>query len=222
MLPFKYLLDQLRSSPEIPIPDLFNTTFHEVDNKLSQLAQDEGTSSGCTAVTAFLRLEDEEGRPVGGSGGIVADENSATVGIGGAAAATGAGAGEDDADAGADGRDGSPHPAPTKGSTGGGTGGGLLSGLARRMRKGGSGDDDNGGGAGNGNDGDQPQGAGANVDGGGDGDAAHVAGADAGAMGATENTQTRVTKDGLVDVQGKEVRRVLYTANVGDARAVLW
>lgn len=47
-----------------PIPDLLNATFHIVDSELSKLAAEDGTHSGCTAVTAFLRLEDENGNAV--------------------------------------------------------------------------------------------------------------------------------------------------------------
>jgi len=60
-----YLLEQLRSGQETqPIPDLLNETFHVVDRELSKLAAQGGTNSGCTAVTAFLRLEDENGNAV--------------------------------------------------------------------------------------------------------------------------------------------------------------
>lgn len=37
-------------------------TFHSVDQYLSKLAEDGQTHSGCTAVTAFLRIEDAHGR----------------------------------------------------------------------------------------------------------------------------------------------------------------
>lgn len=48
--------------PNMPIPDVLNHTFHSVDSALSQMAQnDSKMHSGCTAVTAFLRLEDENG-----------------------------------------------------------------------------------------------------------------------------------------------------------------
>ncbi|KAH9809652.1 protein phosphatase [Melampsora americana] len=58
----EYFLQQLiQSSKTTPVPDLLNSTFHIVDTKLSQLAAEDGTHSGCTAVTAFLRLENEEG-----------------------------------------------------------------------------------------------------------------------------------------------------------------
>lgn len=56
----EYLLDALIESPESPIPDLLNETFHVVDSRLSKLASQENTHSGCTAVTAFLRLEERE------------------------------------------------------------------------------------------------------------------------------------------------------------------
>ncbi|KAK9896960.1 protein serine/threonine phosphatase 2C [Cystobasidium minutum MCA 4210] len=61
----KYLLNQLKSGEkDQPIPDLLNATFHVVDSELSKLAAEDGTHSGCTAVTAFLRLEDENGNAV--------------------------------------------------------------------------------------------------------------------------------------------------------------
>ncbi|QRW21265.1 protein phosphatase 2C [Rhizoctonia solani] len=47
-----------------PIPDILNRTFHAVDKELSDIAAQGATHSGCTAVTAFLRLEDAEGKPV--------------------------------------------------------------------------------------------------------------------------------------------------------------
>ncbi|WWC57603.1 uncharacterized protein I303_100135 [Kwoniella dejecticola CBS 10117] len=53
----EYLLDAILTHPDQPIPDLMNKTFHVVDSRLSHLAQAGKTSSGCTAVTAFLRLE---------------------------------------------------------------------------------------------------------------------------------------------------------------------
>jgi protein phosphatase PTC1 len=68
-IPKQHLLDQLAAHPKLPVPDLLNKTFHVVDTKLSHLATHQGTHSGCTAVTAFLRLEDSEGRPIGAAGG---------------------------------------------------------------------------------------------------------------------------------------------------------
>lgn len=56
-----------------PIPDLLNATFHTVDTKLSELAARGNTHSGCTAVTCFLRLEDDEGRPAGDASGVCSD-----------------------------------------------------------------------------------------------------------------------------------------------------
>ena len=61
----QYLLDAILTQPEQRVPDLLNTTFHVVDSRLSHLAQTGKTQSGCTAVTAFLRIEamtDEEPR----------------------------------------------------------------------------------------------------------------------------------------------------------------
>ncbi|KAF9060651.1 phosphatase 2C-like domain-containing protein [Rhodocollybia butyracea] len=57
-------LDSLRSSPEMNVPDVLNKTFHQVDASLSQMCEEsEGKiHSGCTAVTAFLRIEDADGR----------------------------------------------------------------------------------------------------------------------------------------------------------------
>ncbi|KAB5591077.1 Protein phosphatase [Ceratobasidium theobromae] len=47
-----------------PVPDIFNRTFHAVDKELSHMAAQGTTHSGCTAVTAFLRLEDADGKAV--------------------------------------------------------------------------------------------------------------------------------------------------------------
>ncbi|WWC97553.1 hypothetical protein V866_004437 [Kwoniella sp. B9012] len=57
----EYLLDAILTHPDQPIPDLMNKTFHVVDSRLSHLAHAGKTSSGCTAVTAFLRLEKGDG-----------------------------------------------------------------------------------------------------------------------------------------------------------------
>ncbi|GAA5841795.1 hypothetical protein JCM11251_004066 [Rhodosporidiobolus azoricus] len=66
----EHLLDNLRKAPATPIPDLLNSTFHLVDTKLSELAASENTHSGCTAAVVFLRLEDEEGQAVGDAAGV--------------------------------------------------------------------------------------------------------------------------------------------------------
>ncbi|KIP11630.1 hypothetical protein PHLGIDRAFT_83304 [Phlebiopsis gigantea 11061_1 CR5-6] len=57
-------LDALRKGHHIPIPDVLNQTFHDVDVNLTRISEesDGKMHSGCTAVTAFLRLEDAEGR----------------------------------------------------------------------------------------------------------------------------------------------------------------
>lgn len=80
----EYFLQQLiQSSKTTPVPDLLNSTFHIVDTKLSQLAAEDGTHSGCTAVTAFLRLENEEGEPYGAVGaGVSMNAKSRVNGLG--------------------------------------------------------------------------------------------------------------------------------------------
>ncbi|EJD03382.1 protein serine/threonine phosphatase 2C [Fomitiporia mediterranea MF3/22] len=59
----EHLIEQLREHPELPIPDVLNCTFHAVDSSLSALAaSNEKMHSGCTAVSAFLRIEDANGK----------------------------------------------------------------------------------------------------------------------------------------------------------------
>lgn len=71
----EYLLHELINAPRpTPVPDLLNSTFHMVDTKLSQMAAEAGTHSGCTAVTAFLRLEYQNGQPVGPVGAGVSEK----------------------------------------------------------------------------------------------------------------------------------------------------
>jgi protein phosphatase PTC1 len=54
------------SHPDQAVPDLLNKTFQVVDSRLSALAASGKTQSGCTAVTAFLRVEqDLENEPKG-------------------------------------------------------------------------------------------------------------------------------------------------------------
>ncbi|GAA6033307.1 hypothetical protein JCM8097_006684 [Rhodosporidiobolus ruineniae] len=66
----EHLLDNLRKAPATPVPDLLNSTFHLVDTKLSELAASENTHSGCTAAVVFLRLEDGQGNAVGDAAGV--------------------------------------------------------------------------------------------------------------------------------------------------------
>ncbi|GJN92867.1 hypothetical protein Rhopal_005907-T1 [Rhodotorula paludigena] len=78
----EYLLENLRKSSSTPIPHLLNATFHAVDTQLSALSASEGTHSGCTAVTCLLRLEDENGNPVGEGSGVaphVVGQSSGTI-----------------------------------------------------------------------------------------------------------------------------------------------
>ncbi|KAH9946976.1 protein serine/threonine phosphatase 2C [Amylocystis lapponica] len=57
------LVNALRKHAASTIPDVLNETFHDVDSSLSRLSEesDGKMHSGCTAVTAFLRLEDADG-----------------------------------------------------------------------------------------------------------------------------------------------------------------
>ncbi|KAI0369720.1 protein serine/threonine phosphatase 2C [Pilatotrama ljubarskyi] len=57
------LLNALHKNKSASVPDILNQTFHDVDMNLSRLSEesDGKMHSGCTAVTAFLRLEDESG-----------------------------------------------------------------------------------------------------------------------------------------------------------------
>lgn len=82
----QYLLNALHTMPDTPIPDILNRTFHNVDASLSRMCEesDGKIHSGCTAVTAFLRIEDDDGHqsftnespssPVANSAGSENDE----------------------------------------------------------------------------------------------------------------------------------------------------
>lgn len=57
------LLKQLVQHPNSSIPEVLNHTFHSVDVAIGELvSQNEKMHSGCTAVAAFLRLEDAKGK----------------------------------------------------------------------------------------------------------------------------------------------------------------
>lgn len=58
------LLRALSEDHQGSVPDVLNQTFHDVDAYLSKLSEDSDGKmhSGCTAVTAFLRLEDSDGK----------------------------------------------------------------------------------------------------------------------------------------------------------------
>jgi len=60
----EYMLSTLQANPDATVPDVYNQTFHKVDISLSKISEDSHgrIHSGCTAVTAFLRIEDAEGR----------------------------------------------------------------------------------------------------------------------------------------------------------------
>jgi len=58
------MLSTLQANPDATVPDVYNQTFHKADTSLSKISEDSQgrIHSGCTAVTAFLRIEDAEGR----------------------------------------------------------------------------------------------------------------------------------------------------------------
>ncbi|KAG8815232.1 Protein phosphatase 2C 1 [Serendipita sp. 399] len=58
----EYLLQNLHSHPHSTVPSILNKTFHAVDHQLSQMAAEQKTHSGCTAVCAFVRIEDDAGK----------------------------------------------------------------------------------------------------------------------------------------------------------------
>ncbi|KAJ9106087.1 hypothetical protein QFC21_001227 [Naganishia friedmannii] len=58
----EYFLDALLTDQTTPIPDLMNQTFHTVDARITKISSEDHTHSGCTAVTAFLRVEEADGR----------------------------------------------------------------------------------------------------------------------------------------------------------------
>jgi len=57
----EYLLQQLLDKPQQQIPETVADTFLAVDAELTKMSESGATNSGCTAVTAFLRLEDADG-----------------------------------------------------------------------------------------------------------------------------------------------------------------
>jgi len=59
----EHLLKHLATEPERSIPDVFNLTFQSVDRSIMQLSEESQGKihSGCTAVTALIRLEDGDG-----------------------------------------------------------------------------------------------------------------------------------------------------------------
>lgn len=76
----QYLREHLIRLPNEPVPDVLNATFRSADVALGQVARETRTSSGCTAVACFLRLEDANGVPLAGqgSGGVLPGEEGAS------------------------------------------------------------------------------------------------------------------------------------------------
>ncbi|CAD6918117.1 unnamed protein product [Tilletia controversa] len=276
----EYLLDTVVENPTAPIPDVLNKAFQRVDRRLAELSKQQSSSSGCTAVTAFLRLETDDGKPAGApeTGGVVpssldagptsphdasiASAVSDTSGaegpeagnfsrrvrmgssshFGGAAAAN---AGEDEDTT----RQIIHLNAPTSdadaaGRTKSGSGDGIFSSFTRRLRQYSGERNAAAGGPAtppknkrkSHSSSKSPSAASTPLPAGSDASSESQsqqlskkekesaltgsAGAEAPAR-SHSNAQTTTSDDGLVEVEGKNVRRVLYTGNVGDARAVL-
>lgn len=57
---FSQVFAQKLSESTLPVPDILNQTFLAVDSELSKLAQEEKTHSGCTAVVAYLKVDEPE------------------------------------------------------------------------------------------------------------------------------------------------------------------
>jgi protein phosphatase PTC1 len=171
----QFLLHNLnaQSSKPLPIPEVLNKTFLDVDNELSKLANAEKTHSGCTAVVAFLRLEDDDdGRKSSSSDdasaakvhsksleNVPSREEQQRVNVGGLDPTPGPGEHEDDAE------------------------GGVAGSKREKVRS--------------------------------------VLGKLTG-KSTTDDKKNSSTESSFVPVVRKiDAKRVLYTANVGDARAVI-
>lgn len=206
----EYLTQALISSDDASeaVPDVMNRTYHDVDRELGQLAQDQGSSSGCTAVTCFLRLEDEQGRPIAHptTGGVnPASANKGQAKIGGSAA-------DGDEQAASTSSPPSSSPPPSSSSSTGG----LLSSFAKRLRHGSSG----------GATSEERAEASAAVNSSSSSSSpekqAAVESSKAEPSTAVDPSSSSSPSDGLTHpATTSKTRRVLYTANVGDARAVL-
>lgn len=226
----EYLIDTVvAKGASQPVPDLLNLTFHNVDDTLGKLATSQGTSSGCTAVTCFLRLEDEEGKPLAHNktGGINKSFAKRLSGVGGAALTTSRSNESDSPPSGEKLNSVSAQttePTSTSPSKSSG-GGGLLSSFAKRIRKASSdraiGEDQETKSS-NGERSAQEISASASASSGPNANKGTLQSGEAPATSDSSGPPASLDEDdGLSRVSAAKVRRVLYTANVGDARAVL-
>ncbi|BGP50048.1 mgpp2cl-1, protein phosphatase 2C-like protein 1 [Rhodotorula kratochvilovae] len=183
----EYLLENLRKSSATPIPHLLNATFHAVDTALSTLSASEGSHSGCTAVTCLLRLEDEDGNPVGAGSGVgpnaVGRASGSIEGKAGEAAKAAEAAGID----------------PTEGKPGSGEGQGIAGNTSASTSS------------------DEPGGLKSKLKSVLSGSGSKL---NAAAGGSPSPPSTDEQINGPAEVV-KAAKRTLYTANAGDARAVL-
>lgn len=227
----EYLIDAIVANGATQaVPDLLNSTFHSVDKTLEQLASKQGTSSGCTAVACFLRLEDDNGKPLAhpSTGGINKTFSTQTSGAAGAAIDAGESQEGQSSAATPEAASEQRTPSSPSKSGGGGGGGGLLSSFAKSIRKV-SIDRDVGQNATKSSASEQGEGIPAVYSSSSSSSppwasqspAAEELSNSRGSAQQLASTSSSISGDGLARVSAERPRRVLYTANVGDARAVL-
>jgi len=180
----EYLLDGLIDFPNEPIPDVLNKVFHAVDRRLSHLAYRHRQYSGCTAVTAFLRIEQDVDKPPFGFSNPAIQSRGLLEGKG-----------EDELEAQTSGQDMSRRSSMGAGSSGGIGGAATPEHSLRRKLSG-----------------------------------RRIRDFVRGLTGGTPKDESAIedeqlSPDGRIEALEPKstngLRRVLYTANVGDARAVL-
>jgi protein phosphatase PTC1 len=189
----QYLLDATLAHPDQAVPDLLNKTFQVVDSRLSALAQAGKTQSGCTAVTAFLRIEqDIENEPKG-----FTNPNITARGLM-------HGKGEEELEQQTSlsirSRENSTTASTSASTDGNGNSNSNSGGLARKMS------------------GRRIRDFVKGLTSSGNNDEAVEEEDDGIAVPASDGTKI----DAIEPKSDKPLKRVLYTANVGDARAVLW
>jgi protein phosphatase PTC1 len=189
----QYLLDATLAHPDQAVPDLLNKTFQVVDSRLSALAQAGKTQSGCTAVTAFLRIEqDIENEPKG-----FTNPNITARGLM-------HGKGEEELEQQTSlsirSRENSTTASTSASTDGNGNSNNNSGGLARKMS------------------GRRIRDFVKGLTSSGNNDEAVEEEDDGIAVPASDGTKI----DAIEPKSDKPLKRVLYTANVGDARAVLW
>jgi protein phosphatase PTC1 len=181
LLVLQHLRKHLEAAPkDQPVPDTLNETFLSVDRELSSLAEIEKTHSGCTAVVAFLRVEEgSDAHPLAASG---SDEHLG-AGVGDNAPA------EVDVEADDEGKK-EGKLSRVKGVLG------KITGSSSSSSSGAAGGEPSG-----------------------------LQKTSSGLMGALRSSSVASNGTGAAGkpvTRPSQAKRVLYTANAGDARAVIW